>query len=114
MTTIKAFQESSLSIQVFLKWGIAFLVVVSLVAYFLELNAEAYSYKIHKVESGYGYQVFNNDKLLIQQDFIPTLEGYIPFDEKNKAEAAAKLVISKLKDKQRPALTNLEIENIIQ
>lgn len=82
--------------------------------YYLENSADTYSYKIYKVNDGYGYQVLVNDKLLIKQDFVPTLEGFTAFTTKNQAESAAKQVVSKLRNNEIPALTNTEIDKLIR
>ncbi len=89
----------------------ALLIVGAIIVYFVESNA-VYSYEVYKVEDGYGYHIMKGEKVFIQQNFIPTHQGYQPFVEEEHAEKAARLVIDKLKNKQVPALSADDIEEI--
>lgn len=104
--------DKSCAVRRLIRWGIAFLIVGAVAVYFFESNT-IYTYDVYAVEGGYGYQIRKGEKILIQQDFIPTLEGYQPFAKENHAIDAAKLMIDKLNSRQIPALSAKEIEEVI-
>jgi len=93
-------------------WGIITLMVVTFLIYIAESKTRI-SYKVYLVENGYGYHIKRGDKVMIQQDFIPTEKGHQPFAIKEHAEEAAKLVVRKISDNQVPALTVQEINDIV-
>ena len=88
--------------------------MVCCLVYFLEKQGSEYSYRVYELEKGFGYQILNNDKLLIQQDFIPTINGYKAFGTKEQARKAAIMMIDKLQAKQRPTLTEQEIKQLMR
>ncbi|MCU4155807.1 DUF4907 domain-containing protein [Carboxylicivirga sp. A043] len=90
------------------------LVLVCCLGYYFEKSGSDYTYKVYKVNDGYGYQIHNDNKLFIKQDFIPTIDGYKAFASEQHARVAAQKVIAKLKEKQAPALSHQEIEQIIR
>lgn len=91
--------------------GMVFLVLGAVAVYFVESNS-VYTYEVYKVEDGYGYLIKKGEKVLIQQNFVPTLEGYQPFVLEQHATKAARLMIEKLKNKQVPALSDNDIKQI--
>ncbi len=93
------------------RWGIIALMAITFLVYIIESGTH-FSYKIYQVKNGYGYHIKQGDKIIIQQDFIPTQRGHQAFEIKQHAEEAAKLVVKKLKQNQVPALTTEEINNI--
>jgi hypothetical protein len=59
----------------------------------------------YKVPGGWGYQISHNDKVLIDQPFIPLLEGKIAFPDKKSALKTGNTVLKRLKLRQLPTLT---------
>lgn len=47
-------------------------------------------------EKNWGYQLFQNGKMIINQTTIPSVQGMAGFDSQEKAERTAKHIISKL------------------
>ncbi|MBS2211724.1 DUF4907 domain-containing protein [Carboxylicivirga mesophila] len=109
---IKLRMCNSFSVRHRLRWCIAFLLLLTVGVYFHE-SASAYTYAVYECEGGYGYRISKNEKVLIQQDFVPTREGYQAFEHKQQAKKAARLVIAKLKNKQAPALSSEEVDSIL-
>ncbi len=68
--------------------------------------------KVIKLEAGYGYQIFMNDKLLVQQEFIPAIKGKTPFQSEKDAEKVAKSVIRKIQGKISPEITLQELNQL--
>ncbi len=61
---------------------------------------------------GFGYQIKMDNKIVIQQKFIPVVAGNKPFCTKEDAEKTAKLVVSKITQKKGPTVTIEELENL--
>lgn len=56
----------------------------------------AISFKIIENEYGFGYQIYDGDKLMINQPHIPAIQGMQGFESIEKAEIAAKYVVSEI------------------
>jgi hypothetical protein len=66
-----------------------------------------YTYKIvPSMQNTWGYNIFKNKKLLIQQNTIPGIPGFMGFKNKIDAEKVAGLVIEKLKKGEMPPSVN--------
>jgi len=59
----------------------------------------------YKVEDGWGYRISHNDKVYIDQSFIPLLEGRRAFPNKKSALKTGRLVLKRLKNRQLPVIT---------
>ncbi len=64
---------------------------------------------VYQVGNGWGYRIYANGKIFIQQDFVPAVAGKNPFKTKEDAEKIAKLVMVKLQLHQRPFVTENEL-----
>lgn len=73
----------------------------------------AYTIKSFETENGWGYSIFVNDKLLIRQQYIPSIQEQKPFNSEQDALKIGAFVIEKLKQHQIPSLTTSEIKNNI-
>jgi Domain of unknown function (DUF4907) len=72
----------------------------------------ALSYKTFYEPSGWGYDIFSNNKLFIHQDFVPALPVKKGFNKKEYAEKTAQLVIQKMQENKFPTLEKSELEKI--
>lgn len=70
------------------------------------------SYKIFNSQIGWGYEILENDKVYIHQDFVPVLPTQKGFSKKEYAEKAAQLVIEKMKTSDFPTLTKEDLAHI--
>ena len=68
--------------------------------------------KIIKVEEGYGYQILMGEKLLVQQTYIPAVNGEVAFKTPNDAKKVADLVKDKLLNRSSPEVTVGELNNL--
>lgn len=68
-----------------------------------------YKVKTFRVDKGWAYSVFINDKEYIRQLFIPAIEGKIPFASDSQAEKTGWYVVSKLKDNASPSISKKEL-----
>lgn len=70
-------------------------------------------HKTFEVDSGWGYDIYVDGNVYIHQEFIPAKEGFEKFSTEQKAEAAALLVISKLRRNINPPEVNLhELDSV--
>lgn len=67
---------------------------------------------VYKTETGFGYSISYNSKLLIKQDYIPAIQSEKSFFNFEDAQKAASLVIEKLNRKENPKLSLLELNEL--
>lgn len=66
-------------------------------------------------ETGWGYDIYKNNKLIIHQSNIPAIEGNITFKKEEDANCIAKIVVEKLKKNIfPPSITKEELELAIK
>ena len=69
---------------------------------------ENISYEIISSEYGYGYKIYLNGKLYINQPYIPALPGKAGFVTTDDAEKIAKLASNKIKQGIKPPTITVE------
>ncbi len=70
---------------------------------------DAFTYKVIIDNSGgFGYQIYQFDKKLIEQPFIPVIDTIKGFQSKQDAVKVAKLVIMKIQSGERPPSITLK------
>ena len=72
-----------------------------------------YTVKVFEVEQGWGYSIFQENKLIIRQQYIPSINGHKHFKSKKDAYTIGALVIEKLKHHRIPSITSEELKNNI-
>jgi hypothetical protein len=77
-----------------------------------EMPAATISSAAYPLGNGWGYRVFINKKIFIQQDFIPAVSGKRSFPTKAAAESVAALVMQKMEQHQKPFVTEEELEKM--
>ncbi|MDO7172870.1 DUF4907 domain-containing protein [Mariniflexile sp. AS56] len=75
-------------------------------------QSDPFKTAVFKTETGYGYSVSYNNKLLIKQDYIPTIQNNSSFCSKQDAQKVANLVKEKLHSKENPKVSLLELKNL--
>ncbi|WP_292010130.1 DUF4907 domain-containing protein [Chryseobacterium sp.] len=68
--------------------------------------------KITKQDSGYGYQIIKNRKIVINQPYIPAINGEIPFKSSEEAQKTAELVVSKIGKYSLPRVSVHELDSM--
>ena len=77
------------------------------------ITRTTFTYKVITGESGYGYDIFADGRMLIHQPHIPGVEGNEGFRSKKDSQKVAELVISKLKKGEMPpAVTRDELRKL--
>jgi hypothetical protein len=65
--------------------------------------------KTFRVDKGWAYSIFINDKEYVRQLYIPAIEGKVPFASDSQAKKAGWYVVNKLKDNTSPSLSKKEL-----
>lgn len=68
--------------------------------------------KITKQDLGYGYQILKNQKILINQPYIPAIQGEKKFKYEKDAQKTADLVVVKIKKKSFPKISIHELDSM--
>lgn len=71
-----------------------------------------YDIKITKQSSGFGYQILKKHKILINQPFIPAIQGEKTFKNKTDAQKTADLVVSKIDKYSLPKISVHELDSM--
>lgn len=80
--------------------GVAVVISAAIVIFGLTRKSSSaspkFSYDIFNSRIGWGYEILENDKPIIHQDFVPALPVQKGFSKKEYAEKAAQLVMQKI------------------
>jgi hypothetical protein len=90
-----------------------FLVIIMFVLTYTK-RGHSYELDLYKSEQGWGYDILKNNKIYIHQPFIPTVEGQVPFKDKQSARKTGRLVIKKIRNHKSPVITREELKSIIR
>lgn len=90
--------------------GIFFSSVILLIS--CEKKNNTFDVKITKQESGYGYQILKEKKVLINQPFIPAIQGEKTFKNEADAQKTALLVIKKIGKQTLPRISIHELDSM--
>jgi hypothetical protein len=64
-----------------------------------------YKVRAFKVAGGWGYQIIQNEKVYVNQPFIPLVQGKTAFPNKKSALGTGKIVLKRIQQHQLPVLT---------
>jgi len=70
--------------------------------------------EVYKSEQGWGYDIIINKKKVIHQPYMPAIAGKCTFQNKKAARQTGELVLEKIKKKQTPAITEQELNDILE
>ncbi|WP_300352108.1 DUF4907 domain-containing protein [Chryseobacterium sp.] len=68
--------------------------------------------KITKQNSGYGYQILKKQKVIINQPYIPAIQGEKSFKYEKDAQKTADLVVVKIKKYSFPKISIHELDSM--
>src|SRR5690606_26463855 len=68
---------------------------------------------VKETEHGWNYEIYKDDKILVKQDIIPGATGKQYFKTKSDAKKIGLLVLTKIKNNERPNITLKELEDNI-
>lgn len=70
-------------------------------------NSSAFNIRLITSGEGWGYQITQNESLIINQPMIPAVSGNHPFITKDEAQRVGELVVKKLNQGKRPPSVTL-------
>jgi hypothetical protein len=68
-----------------------------------------FSYRLIEGDNGWGYQIYEDSSLRINQTHIPSIPGVRGFDTKARAEIAARYIVGEMNKGIFPPTVNAEI-----
>jgi len=68
--------------------------------------------KTIRVPGGWGYQLYVDTTLYIDQPFIPVISGHQPFATEEDAKKVAHLVLDRVSKQETPALDSADLINL--
>lgn len=77
-----------------------------------EKKNNTFDVKITKQKSGYGYQILKEKKVLINQPFIPAIQGEKIFKNETDAQKTGLLVIKKITKRTLPRISIHELDSM--
>lgn len=72
------------------------------------------TYTVYPVEEGWGYDIYNEERRVIHQPFIPAISGEQVFPDEETAVKTARLVIQKMITDGSPSLKVEEVTRILE
>lgn len=94
------------------KNAVKFLFCTGILLISCKKNDSKYEIKITEQKSGFGYQVLKKHKILINQPFIPAIQGEKTFKNKEDAQQTANLVVSKIEKYSLPKISVHELDSM--
>ena len=88
--------------------------LVVLIVLKTDIGSEKDDFKtaVYKTETGFGYSISYNNKVLIKQDFIPVIQNNQSFCNFDDAQKVADLVKEKLHEKENPKVSLQELKKL--
>jgi hypothetical protein len=94
-----------------IKIGIGIITVLFLSLMYCQVNNKV-DYRVIRVGNGWGYELYNDKKVIIHQEIIPVIEGNSPFLSRKDARKTGKLVLQKLYKGRIPLITRQELDSL--
>jgi hypothetical protein len=70
------------------------------------------NYRVIRVENGWGYELYNQERIVIHQEIIPVIEGNNPFLSRKDARKTGKLALQKLYKGRIPVITRQDLDSL--
>ncbi len=66
----------------------------------------------YRSEIGWGYKIFKNGRVYINQQYIPVIRGKTPFATKEEAKKVGEVVLEKVKNSEAPYITEQVLDSL--
>lgn len=73
---------------------------------------ESLTSEVYKIKNGYGYKIILKDKVIINQNCIPVIQGNNPFCDSLDALKISQIVIKKIKSKEMPTIDTEDLTKL--
>lgn len=94
------------------KYNLIFLLAIALLSCSNSQSKDNRFIKIVQENNHFGYQIYHDDRLLINQPYIPAINGEIAFKDSAEARKVAQLVLRKLDKTKFPRITIQELDSL--
>jgi hypothetical protein len=91
--------------------GIVIIDILFLILTHCQANNKV-DYRVIHVEKGWGYELYNEKKIIIHQEIIPVIEGNNPFLSRSDARKTGKLALLKLNKGKIPLITKRDLDSL--
>ncbi|SFU50312.1 protein of unknown function [Pustulibacterium marinum] len=68
--------------------------------------------EVYKIEDGYAYKILIDDKMFIQQEYVPSVKGSHHFCTEDDAKKTANLVKNRILLNRRPSITGDDLQKL--
>lgn len=76
-------------------------------------SIDIYRLEVTRIEgSGYGYKIYEGERLIIVQPFIPVVSGKRPFQSVQDAQCIGNLVLERIKAGNEFAISKADLDNL--
>lgn len=89
-------------------------ICIALFSYRIVTTKNDLSVETYRVDNGWGYKLVKNSKKIIDQPYMPCIEGNHPFPHEQMALETGELVVEKIKKNEYPAITRNELMVILK
>ena len=79
--------------------------------YITSKSESTYAIKTFQIEKGWGYSIFNGNKIIIRQDKVPSIKEQKHFSSEQDALICGKIMLKKLQQKEIPSVTVSELQS---
>ncbi len=88
-------------------------VLMGVLLFSCNLDSDPVRVQVYKSGNGWGYEIGNNKRKIIDQPFIPAVSGAQPFKTKEEAMRTGRLALEKMRDTKRlPTISSLELDSL--
>jgi hypothetical protein len=91
--------------------GLALLITLVVVGIVFNNRNHHYKVVVIKSEQGWGYDILNENKIIIHQPYMPAVNGDISFGDKYSARKTGLLVVRKLENNLSPRISLDELNS---
>tara|TARA_R110000868_G_scaffold352813_1_gene614042 strand:- start:406 stop:702 length:297 start_codon:yes stop_codon:yes gene_type:complete len=90
---------------------VAILVIVWIFSKYSDANKTLYA-EVFISGNGYGYAIKTKNKILIKQNFIPTIKGEKPFKTERDARLVSELIVNRMLKQKNPVITANDLDSL--
>ena len=70
--------------------------------------------RVFRYGTGWGYDIFYQEKAIIHQPYLPAVAGNVPCPDRSSARRISRYVISRLEAGESPALDAAEVHRLVK
>lgn len=103
---------SRLRLILLISFAVALFSLITYRIFYYNPGSDILKVETYRVSGGWGYKILLDDRVYIDQPFIPGFPGKMPFPDRRSALQAAKMVKTKMIQGNIPHLSREEIQKL--